>query len=291
MILRTENFRCDRCARLLVTGFALRQYCPMARVTTTKRSPANGSTLGLEDYTVASHVRKAFASLPETDRLSRQIELANRIILLLADSAPTGIDQHQARLLRAELLLGILQAPVERPDTPLSASCLMTGTRQDPSLVSQLRKEFLSADRVDILCSFIKWGGVRILEESLRKHTDGGRPLRVRQAFALISTNPMKSGSRRACAGWRISTLSTNCGPCWRLCLQVTLTHFGSHMAKRPSAFCLCCISRCGHASGVRGVLPKVFGGFAPIQPCLVNSASCWRANSNSWTRFPPSWL
>ena len=128
---------------------------------------------------LAGHIRKAFASLPETDRLSRQIELANRIIVLLAESAPASIDPAQARLLRAELLLGILQTPVERPDTPLSATCLMTGTRQDPSLVSQLRKEFLSADRVDILCSFIKWGGVRILDEPLRHLTQGGRSLRV----------------------------------------------------------------------------------------------------------------
>lgn len=128
---------------------------------------------------LAGHIRQAFASLSETDRLSRQIELANKIIVLLAESAPASIDPNQARLLRAELLLGLLQAPVERPDTPLSASCLMTGTRQDPSLVSQLRKEFLSTDRVDILCSFIKWGGVRILEEPLHRLTDGGRSLRV----------------------------------------------------------------------------------------------------------------
>src|SRR5438128_4307152 len=48
MILRAENFRSDRFARLLVTGFALGQYRPMARVTTTKRSPANGTSLGFE---------------------------------------------------------------------------------------------------------------------------------------------------------------------------------------------------------------------------------------------------
>jgi superfamily II DNA or RNA helicase/HKD family nuclease len=128
---------------------------------------------------LAGHIRTAFASFSEGERLSRQIELANRIIILLAEIAPGSIDPNQARLLRAELLLGILEVPVERPDTPLSTSCLMTGTRQDPSLVSQLRKEFLSANRVDIICSFIKWGGVRILEESLRDLTEGGRLLRV----------------------------------------------------------------------------------------------------------------
>src|SRR5205823_983769 len=61
-----------------------------------------------------------------------------------------------------------------RPDTPLAVGCLLTGTRLDPSLVSQLRKEIQSATRIDILCSFIKWGGVRILEQELREFT--GRP-------------------------------------------------------------------------------------------------------------------
>ena len=59
----------------------------------------------------------------------------------------------------------------ERPDTPLALGCLLAGTRLDPSLVSQLRKELASADRVDILCSFIKWSGLRILEDDLRAFT------------------------------------------------------------------------------------------------------------------------
>jgi HKD family nuclease len=48
---------------------------------------------------------------------------------------------------------------------------LLTGTRLDPSLVAQLRKEIGTADRVDILCSFIKWSGVRILQDTLRAFT------------------------------------------------------------------------------------------------------------------------
>ena len=57
------------------------------------------------------------------------------------------------------------------PDTPLALGSLLAGTRLDPSLVSQLRKELASANRVDILCSFIKWSGIRILEEDLRAFT------------------------------------------------------------------------------------------------------------------------
>jgi HKD family nuclease len=59
----------------------------------------------------------------------------------------------------------------ERPDTPLALGSLLAGTRLDPSLFSQLRKELASADRVDVLCSFIKWSGVRILDGDLRAFT------------------------------------------------------------------------------------------------------------------------
>ena len=127
---------------------------------------------------VAEHVRKALASFPNEERLRKQIELTNRILLVLSDSAPESINLDRLRLVGAEVLRAISKTPLQRADTPLSTSCLMTGTRQDPSLVSQLRKEIATADRVDILCSFIKWGGVRILEDSLRQLTSQ-KPLRA----------------------------------------------------------------------------------------------------------------
>jgi superfamily II DNA or RNA helicase len=75
------------------------------------------------------------------------------------------------------------ETAVLRPDTPLARSALLTGARLDPSLASQLSKEFAAADRVDILCSFIKWSGIRLLMDALRvltatPHPDGPR-LRV----------------------------------------------------------------------------------------------------------------
>jgi superfamily II DNA or RNA helicase len=146
---------------------------------------------------LATIIRKALASLSGVDRLNRQIEVANKVILLLAESAPASFEVANAKLLRAELLLAIFEPsleepPFERPDTPLSSNCLMTGTRLDPSLVSQLRKEIASADQLDILCSFIKWGGVRILEEALRNLTGAGTRLR------LITTSYMGATDLKA---------------------------------------------------------------------------------------------
>jgi superfamily II DNA or RNA helicase len=63
------------------------------------------------------------------------------------------------------------QPAPNRPDSPLTTGTLLTGTRLDPSLISQLRKELETGDACDILCSFIKWGGIRVLEDELRQFT------------------------------------------------------------------------------------------------------------------------
>src|SRR5213076_2132399 len=88
------------------------------------------------------------------------------------------------------------ETAAERPDTPLARSALLTGTRLDPSLGSQLRKEIATADRVDILCSFIKWSGLRVLLEDLRRLAgeDASEGPRIR----VITTSYMGATDPRA---------------------------------------------------------------------------------------------
>ncbi|HQR09372.1 MAG TPA: DEAD/DEAH box helicase family protein, partial [Gemmatales bacterium] len=104
------------------------------------------------------------------ERLQEQIKLCNKIIDQLHD----GTSDEQLKIARvvasAQRLTAVLKfgRSAVSPDTPFSADCLLTGTSLDPSLLSQLRKEILTADRIDILCSFIKWGGIRVLGDELR---------------------------------------------------------------------------------------------------------------------------
>jgi superfamily II DNA or RNA helicase len=129
---------------------------------------------------LARQISFVLRSLPNEGRIDAQVALSNKIIHLLEEGAPTPAKGTRASVTpQAELLLAIVRKEIERPDTPLGTSCLITGTRQDPNLVSQLRKEFATADSVDILCSFIKWSGVRIIDESLRAVADNGKPIRV----------------------------------------------------------------------------------------------------------------
>jgi hypothetical protein len=90
----------------------------------------------------------------------------------------------------------------ERPDTPLARSALLTGTRIDPSLASQLSKEIAAADRVDILCSFIKWSGLRLLLGALEQLTSDahpdGPPLRVISTSYMGATDPKAIEALRA---------------------------------------------------------------------------------------------
>jgi HKD family nuclease len=89
--------------------------------------------------------------------------------------------------------------PVERPEVPLSASALLVNGRDQPRIGSEVQRELASADRVDLLCAFVKWHGLRILEDQLadlvrrrRQAGDAAPPLRV------ITTTYIGATERRA---------------------------------------------------------------------------------------------
>ena len=66
-----------------------------------------------------------------------------------------------------------------RPATPFSDSALMTNARDEPTLAAELRAELASADQVDLLLAFVKWQGVRLLENELSELKKRGVKLRV----------------------------------------------------------------------------------------------------------------
>ncbi|MFC8368482.1 DUF3427 domain-containing protein [Streptomyces sp. NPDC057239] len=79
-----------------------------------------------------------------------------------------------------------------RPGIPLSDTALLTNSPEDPSLGFELRAELATADRVDLLCAFVKWHGLRVIERSLCAAHERGVPIRV------LTTTYIGATERRA---------------------------------------------------------------------------------------------
>ena len=81
---------------------------------------------------------------------------------------------------------------LRRPKTKLSDSALLTNSKDDPNLAAEFRAEMESADTVDLLCAFVRWTGLRLLEPALEQLKERGAKLRV------ITTTYMGATERRA---------------------------------------------------------------------------------------------
>ena len=109
--------------------------------------------------------------------ISAQIALTNQIVALIqnttkeADFAALGVDQRAEQLLALlkeqdpRLAVGKTAADLSRPETSIAQSSLFTGAIHEPQMYTELKKEIVSADRIDMLVSFIKWSGLRLLSK------------------------------------------------------------------------------------------------------------------------------
>lgn len=80
------------------------------------------------------------------------------------------------------------QAP-ERPSLPLNVTDLLVNARDEARVGSELFKELQSADRVDLLCSFLKWSGYRQLRDPLQAVVQRGGQIRVLTTCYLGATD------------------------------------------------------------------------------------------------------
>ncbi|WP_268249701.1 DUF3427 domain-containing protein [Streptomyces anandii] len=150
-------------------------------------------------HVLARHIGEVVArrlnQLPPT----QQVRFANHIL----SSLETGGAEHGEPDLsgtvvegpRQLLALAKQEAPgayAIRPLTPLSETSLLTNSPEDLSLGAELRAELATADRIDLLCAFVKWYGIRVLEDALRSAKERGVPIRV------ITTTYMGATDRHA---------------------------------------------------------------------------------------------
>ncbi|WP_309031245.1 DUF3427 domain-containing protein [Streptomyces alfalfae] len=137
-------------------------------------------------HVIAQHVgdvvSRTLSQLPQDKRVAA----ANKIIEALATASSATTGDASVELIadgpRQLLALAKQEAPgvyAVRPLTPLSETALITNSPEDPSLGSELRAELATADRIDLLCAFVKWYGIRVLEDSLRAARERNVPIRV----------------------------------------------------------------------------------------------------------------
>ncbi|MCB9701183.1 MAG: DUF3427 domain-containing protein [Myxococcales bacterium] len=120
-------------------------------------------------------IEQALRAIGGDEPIVRQVELANRVLKALSEDPESGAlasDQvpEAPRRLRAILEDATPPAsPVElaSPKIPLGTSDLLVNAHYECKLGPALISELASVDRVDLLCSFVKWSGLRVLDEAL----------------------------------------------------------------------------------------------------------------------------
>lgn len=154
------------------------------------------------------HIVSALQSLPSGEnKAEEQVALANRLLDVLRAEAPKSkLSANDAVARPPRRLLAVLP-PVEAPAKPvppprpaisLASSDLLVNGPHDLSLGPEVQKEIASADRVDLLCSFLKWSGLRLVEEPLRALCKRSRDAQGRAPLRVLTTAYMMATERRA---------------------------------------------------------------------------------------------
>lgn len=159
------------------------------------------SIVDLEDaeapVMLSNHLGEAIRKALEVEEdPSKRAEIVNKVLGVLEEINPAlgaaqeavGTNSEKA-ILAAVFREGETRAPV-RPSTSLSKSCLFTGAAGRPQMANELVSEMMSADRVDILVSFIKRSGVTLLLRGFEALRDRNIPVRIITTCYMGASDP-----------------------------------------------------------------------------------------------------
>lgn len=127
---------------------------------------------------VAAHVmRQLRERLRKANDAEEITGIANDVLHVLGATEET-IDA-SARELRSVHRDAKRVGGLPRPTGRLSETALLTNARGDASIGAEVGAELRTADRVDLVCAFIRWTGLRTIADSLREAQLRGVPVRV----------------------------------------------------------------------------------------------------------------
>ncbi len=140
---------------------------------------------------IAEVVEKGLDNLVDNGGdVNAQVALANRIITTIISETKENDFDEMSVAERAEQLLALFdkrnsilaldeKTEIVRPETSLAQSSLFTGAIHEPQMYTELKKEIVSCNRIDMLVSFIKWSGLRLIMDELTTFTQNGGELRI----------------------------------------------------------------------------------------------------------------
>ena len=135
---------------------------------------------------VAQIVESRLKFIGEKDGgIEEQTRLINRMISAIEEddnSVAQGTKQLLAIIEEGDPKLALEKSVkdiIPRPETSLAQSSLFSGAVHEPQMFSELKKEIMSSNRIDMLVSFVKWSGLRLIIDELRSFTQNGGILRI----------------------------------------------------------------------------------------------------------------
>lgn len=121
--------------------------------------------------------------------INQQIEFVNRIIQSAINNSYINANNISVSG-KAEQLLAVYdkknsilalneKSDIPRPVTSIARSSIFTGAKNEPQMYTELKKEIISCNKIEMIVSFIKWSGLRLIIDELRQFTSNGGELSI----------------------------------------------------------------------------------------------------------------
>lgn len=165
---------------------------------------------------IAEIIEKGLDRLHDNDgTLAAQIRLINEIVSIIAKETKQNDFETLVVAKQAQQLISFFDkknsifsldenSKIVRPETSIAQSSLFTGAIHEPQMYTELKKEIASCNRIEMLVSFIKWSGLRLIMDDLKKFTQNGGQLRIITTSYMGATDVKAIEELRQLANTRI---------------------------------------------------------------------------------------
>lgn len=193
------------------------------------------ASLILSDY-IRELVERSLDNVHEDkNSIDEKIKYANSLISFILQNCEEQQRFYlpeKAQILRAFLnrknSIHKKQIVKELPSSSIAYSSLFTGNHNEPQMYEELKREIETCDQIDMLVSFIKWSGLRLLIDSLTEFTERGGKLRIISTSYMGATDFKAIEELRKLPNTKIKMSYDT---------KVTRLHAKTYVFKRESGF------------------------------------------------------